>query len=295
MMKDIILIFLIILTTILGLLIYNKIYVLNLPGVKRLDKYHKEFNPSLSYKFKFVTKLKEIIPSNTYQRIEDWLYLTGQISTWNVSKLLAFELVSLIAGIITSLFLLTVSGFHPLAFILAFVLIIGMPAIPLLSFYLERNKFLTRTLYQAPEFIDVLEKELVQGSGNPMEALLRAEEELVGELKLIVKDINKYLSRNAGDFRQALHLLKRRVNHPIFDQIELVIVTGYDTGRMQKMFSTLHKNCKDAIEEIIKKETTKKNLIIACVTMGLLVNFFLLFGIPFLLDILDQLQLYKNL
>ncbi|MFT9494229.1 MULTISPECIES: hypothetical protein [Bacillota] len=285
------------LIVIAALMVGKRVYAYSLPGMKRFRKnYRKQIGLPVTYKDKSNKLIKNLVPKNIYDKLNDLLYQTGQISDdWTVEKLIKNMAFMVFFGIVLSFVFLSLSDFHPGMILISFVLVLCLPFGPIIIFYSKRNEYLSRMLYAAPDFIDVLEKEMVNGTGNPFKALEMAEKELIGELKIVLQGMNKALEKDKGNLNGAIHLLKRRVNHQLFDQIQLVITTGYDSGRYMKMFTSLHKSSKSAIEEVVRKQTARKNLLLACVGIGLVLNFSLLFLVPFVLDILGQLKVFSNL
>ncbi|MEK5394009.1 hypothetical protein NSQ59_27295 [Margalitia sp. FSL K6-0131] len=279
-----------IISTIVG----KQIYVQGLPGIKRIRKNTAiNENRAFSIKDKWYNFIKKMFPESMYKKFENLLYQTGRHKeSWTVEQVINYMLLILISMCLITVIFIKIAQNNPIMIVISIILTIMSPFMLIILTFMKRKEYIQRILYETPELIDVLEKEMVNGSGNPFHALEKAAEETTGDLKIILVDVNKELEKDKGNLIKGLQLLKTRINHSIYDQISMALSSGYDSGKYQKMFTLLHNNTRTITTEMIKKQTAEKNVLLACFSLGLLINFMMLFSIPILIQMLGQLTIF---
>lgn len=175
-------------------------------------------------------------------------------------------------------------------------LILGIPlaillgSLPSLYILSSKKQHITRLVFSAGDFIDVLQKEIVYGSGSPQIALEKAKDESSGALRTILIEVNKQLEKDKGNYHQALTYLEKSAPHPLYKDVVLVLNTGYESGRFEKMFRSLQRSCKSTISEYIRKQTAARGLTITGVALILVMNMLILLMYPMLVTLLDRVQ-----
>lgn len=281
----------------IGLLIayYTFLYIRSelLPGARRLRKERdgRETGVDDTIALRIDLWVKTIVKKEIY----DWLFIylskNGQSHDWTVPKAIRNIVVSLFIGIFFSgfftLIYFTVPDANIGLLLLAIITLPMYPAMPLLLFKSRRNDFVAKIIYQTPELLDILEAELVRGSGNMETALERAQEDLDGELRMIMRHAYQHLQINRGDYDGACTIIEQTISIPLYDQVTQLLKQYRMTGRAKRNIDTLQKSCRVLINTTIRKQTQQKNLLITIVTIGILINLAILIGVPILYYMLN--------
>lgn len=290
-MKQIIFSILVVLVLVLFSFVIKYVHHLILPGRWRL-KYKRNIIDKnlLPWDEKMELVIRRVLPEQFRNWLKNKLYQTGQSYEWTVDKAIRMIFIGFLVGAAASLF--NIFAFlSTLNFVLllnAVVAIIIGPLLPLLIFQSERSDFIARIIYQTPEFLDILETELVRGTGDIAIALQSAKDVLTGELRLILEESFFLIEEKNGGINNGLELIKTRINHPIYDQIIDALKQYQNTGKAKKILEILHDSIKEEVEEITKKQTSKKNIYLSIAAVGLLINLGILVGVPLLLTIIDE-------
>lgn len=263
-----------------------------LPGRKQLNEKRKRYdikggNASLGDLVAHLTQV--IIPKALYTRIETFIYQTGQFNEWTVPKVIRAIIVSFLfslTGVVLILILYaSVKSWFLLIF--AFLIAVIVPFYPLIIFRLERSEYIKRILFQTPEMLDIFESELVHGSGSIEMALKACVTELDGDLKRIMMDAYREIQKSNRGLHHGLKIIKDRVSHKIYDQFILMIEQYMLVGRASKMIDNLQSSLRIEINKIIKEETTKKNIMVLLVAIGIIVNLAILTCVPIFVQIVS--------
>ncbi|MGN7457455.1 hypothetical protein ACTHPH_21810 [Paenibacillus pasadenensis] len=235
--------------------------------------------------------VQRILPAGWYGRLESYLIRNGQSYDWSPGKAIRNLAVSTLIGLAFSFFMVLSYFTFPerhVSFILIAILMLPVfPLLPILNFRMGRQDFVTRIIYQTPEFLDILETDLVHGTGNVETALTRARRELDGALQGVIEKAYLHLQHVPGDYPGAGEIIRKHIQVPLYDQMTHILSQYQLTGRAKRNIETLQRSCRVEIAGVIKKQTQKKNLLLTIVTMGLLVNLILLIGVPILFYMLD--------
>ncbi|MEC2400498.1 hypothetical protein ABES35_06310 [Bacillus subtilis] len=260
------------------------------PASKRLKGHRKQSHNSLnSLDEKLISSLHRIIPNSIRIKVNNFIMGSGQSKDWSAEKLFVLSpLLFLIGCMFTIIFSVLLNN---LAFLMVGVLFaVLLSSFPFLYILSAKKQYLSRLVFAANDFIDVLQKEMVYGSGNPQIALEKARQEATGDLRQILTEVNKQLEKDRGNYYQALIYLEKTVPHPLYKDIVLVLNTGYESGRYKKMFKSLQRNCKNTISETIRKQTASRGLMITSIALMLVVNLMILLLFPMIVTLFSQFQ-----
>ncbi|KZE78175.1 hypothetical protein AV654_19560 [Paenibacillus elgii] len=294
-MKDILYIAIVVMVVLLVWMAIQSLREALLPGFRRFQRRSqgKDDQSSLSLSERYEHWLKKNLPESAYKWIENLLYQTGQSYNWTVGKAVRSITVSFLIGFLffffdLLLFLAANSPNRYLLLVVGFLVLVTAPWIPIIKFKSERRDFVSRIIYQTPQYIDILESELVYGQGSIESSFEAAKNELDGELKLIMDEAHKHVLVERS-VRGALDdIIKTRINHKLYDQIVVALHQYSVTNKAEKMMKSLHMSAKTAVNETIRKQTSQKNLTITVVSIGILINLTLLVGVPLLLNMLGM-------
>jgi len=262
-----------------------------LPGARRLRKNDQkketaEIEAADSVEDGLDRWVRIILSPAMYKRIELFLSQNGQSYEWTVPKAIRNIVVSVFIGFFFSGLLTLMYFSAPNASIgliaIAVITLPFYPIMPILIFKSGRKDFVTKIIYETPELLDILEAELVRGSGNVEIALERAQRDLEGVLRNVMKSAYTYLLKSKYDYAGTYDLIEKQINVPLYDQVCKTLKQYHLTGKAQKSLGAIQRSCRTEIKRTIRQQTMQKNLLITVVAMGILVNLLLLIGVPLL-------------
>ncbi|CAF1786672.1 hypothetical protein NRS6110_04277 [Bacillus subtilis] len=271
------------------------VFVLNLnkslkPASKRLKGQRKRSQANLGeLDEKLLGSLERIIPKSLRLKINKFIMGSGQEKDWPSEKLVLLSVLFFLIGCLFTI-LITILSKAIVFLILGIPLAILLGSLPSLYILSSKKQHITRLVFSAGDFIDVLQKEIVYGSGSPQIALEKAKDESSGALRTILIEVNKQLEKDKGNYHQALTYLEKSAPHPLYKDVVLVLNTGYESGRFEKMFRSLQRSCKSTISEYIRKQTAARGLTITGVALILVMNMLILLMYPMLVTLLDRVQ-----
>ncbi len=292
---NLVLLFLIVLVSLILLIaVFDRLRSWMLPAYRRMNRNERIEEHGEQYQIgqRIDQWVRSIVPPHLYHKAEMYLSRNGQSSEWTVTKLIRSIVVASISGLLVCglliLIYFSVPGVNPILILLALMMPPLYTMFPFLLFKSERKDFLARIMYQTAEFLDILEDELVRGSGSIEIALNTASAEMEGELRAILRKATKFLLKNPGNLEGTCKIIEEHIADPLYDQITLMMRQYHITGKAKSSLESLKKTCRKELERVHRQQTRDKSLMITVVSLGVIANLALLIGVPMLSRLTTQ-------
>jgi len=262
-----------------------------LPGIRRMAKNERKKDQLPPMGSRLETWVKSSLPAKTYENIELFLARNGQGSEWTVGKfarnLIGATLLGIVVCFLLILIYFTMDNANPLLIIIGLLSLVLYPLFPIFMFRAGRSDFLAKIILQTPEFLDILDAELVRGSGNIETAIFDAAHDMEGELKVLLRKVQRLLQKEPGNLDGMCKMIENHVAHPLYDQITLMFRQYNITGKAKSNIESLQKTCRIEIQGLHRSQTRQKTTLISVVAIGIIGNLAILVLLPIVGRMMD--------
>lgn len=292
-MNQVLFIAVLVLSCLLLTYLFLQLRVLVLPAYRRMARNEKVKEYGQNYKIgdRLDAWVKSVVPPLLYRKAELYLSRNGQSREWTVTKLIRSVVVASLSGLLV-LFLLTLMYYsipdaNPGVLVMAILALPLYVAFPFLLFNSDRSDYLSKIIFQTPEFLDILHAELVRGSGSIDGAISEAASVMDGELRYVLLQASKFARNNPGNIEGLCTEIENHVNHPLYNRISLMLKQFHLTGRADSNIRALQDSCRNEVEKVHRQRTRLQTMMITIVALGVIANLALLIGVPMISKILN--------